>query len=83
MVYFIRVPDGPVKVGYTNRNVKERLKELQAASPYPLELIGTIAGGQQSEQCVHRMFSGWRSQGGREWYDADPIVIKAIDAMLS
>jgi hypothetical protein len=48
MVYFIAAKDGStvvsVKIGFTKRHPEERLRALQTASPFRLELISVFDG---------------------------------------
>ena len=63
-VYFIRAVSGPVKIG-KSKNVGGRFANLQSASPEPLTLIRTIAGG--NEAAFHSRFAEYRLHG--EWFD--------------
>lgn len=76
-----------VKIGFT-ANLEQRLKEIQAMCPVPLELLATVPGGRAREAALHREFAGDRVHG--EWFeltkddrarllthfDGEPIVVK-------
>lgn len=68
VVYFIRV-NAFVKIGYA-RNPLERLRHVQAASPYPVELMGALPGGTELEERLHRFFDHCRERG--EWFRLEP-----------
>jgi hypothetical protein len=74
-VYFIRGTNGrgPIKIGYTERRVSVRLGECAVRYPYPLEVLGTIAGEPSLERFMHRKFSYLRLRG--EWFEpADELL---------
>jgi len=80
VVYFVRqVPDGPVKIG-TATYIKQRLMQLRGASPTPLELMGVIVGGWQTEQLLHEKFAALRMHG--EWFRPDPSLLSYIRASI-
>ncbi len=56
LIYAIRAADGtgPVKIGYTNGPVRERLKALQSGSPVVLACIALTDGSMADEQSLHR-----------------------------
>ena len=56
---------GLVKIGYAG-NVEKRLKNLQGASPIPLEVYRTYLGGVDLEDWLHRAFRKERAHG--EWF---------------
>ena len=77
MIYFIAARElGRVKIGYTDKCPKRRLKALQIGCPTELELEATAEGGQVFEQKVHRIFSKFRLHG--EWFQLDPAIEAAI-----
>lgn len=70
-VYFIRHPDGFIKIGKAQghpHNVKVRLKDLQGANPHELELLGSVACKEYSklEAHLHGAFKLQRVRG--EWF---------------
>lgn len=68
-VYFIKGGDW-VKIGMS-KNPAKRLKALQTASGYPLELLATMRGGHTLERMLQNYFSEYRSSG--EWFDAQEV----------
>lgn len=61
-IYLIRGGD-LVKIGYSINPVV-RMKNLQAGSPIPLELLGYIVGTVHEERALHRRFAEHHSHRG-------------------
>lgn len=73
-VYFIqRGSSGPIKIGKSTGNPKERLRELQISSPERLYLIGFIHG---VERDVHERFATLRISG--EWFSPNEDLIRFV-----
>lgn len=74
MIYFVQSGQaGPIKIGYTQHDdVRNRIAQLQTASPEPLNLLGVIEGDREKERALHRLFSAHRLHG--EWFDATPKI---------
>jgi len=72
-VYFVQTesPDGPVKIGYTGRRVRERMAEGQTFAHQELTLLAETYGTPADEAKLHRLFAPLRVRG--EWfrYDGD------------
>lgn len=67
MVYFIGNLDARlVKIGHTDRDVEERLKELQTGCPYPLAVFLELPGGAREERDFHQAWPHLRAHG--EWF---------------
>ncbi len=65
-VYFVRAgADGYIKIGHS-KNVKNRIKDLQTASPVPLDVMCVIDGDKRMETELHRRFAKHRDHG--EWF---------------
>jgi hypothetical protein len=80
VVYFIEVgPGGPIKIG-TSRNVRQRLRQLQAKSAAPLSLWGTVPGGEDLEEEYHRMWHHLRRPG--EQFEPAPDLLAWIRRLL-
>lgn len=78
MIYFIQSGNnGPIKIGHTTKNVEQRVRSLQTASPYPLKIIGLIEGDVTLEQIIHKKLSKFRLRG--EWFKCKPEVLKLIE----
>lgn len=67
-IYFIQVqPGGPIKIGWTEKLVS-RLLCIRGSCPYPVEVIGIIAGGDKEREAnLHRTFKADRIHG--EWFN--------------
>jgi hypothetical protein len=74
-VYFVRIAKGPIKIGRAV-NVLRRVANLQTSQPYPLQLIGHIAGGREREREIHLRFKHRRLNG--EWFDPAPDLLRFI-----
>jgi len=67
VVYFIATSDGArVKIGYTTRQVSDRLQDLQTSSADRLKVVATIHGTQEDEAAFHAKFAQFRLFG--EWF---------------
>jgi hypothetical protein len=74
MIYFVQAVDpkrkdnSPVKIGYTsNPDLRERMYDLQVANPYPLRVLGVIAGGTEAQEgMIHTVFADRKLEG--EWF---------------
>jgi hypothetical protein len=78
-VYFIRCGEF-IKIGFAV-DVRQRLKDLQRASPFQLELLRVTRGGPAEEARWHDQFSHIRRRG--EWFDAAPDLMEAIESLTS
>ena len=79
-VYFIRSEKThEIKIGFTTINVEKRLKSLQTAHPYKLELLATTPGTTEYEKSLHDRFSSHRLKG--EWFKSHPDVLAFISAL--
>jgi len=66
-IYFIQCgTNGPIKIGYTNKDVKERTAQLQTACPYELKLLWVTDGGTEEEQSIHENLKHENIRG--EWF---------------
>lgn len=74
VVYFVAIPKF-IKIGFTT-DVQGRLKTLQCALPYRLNLLGTFPVGSESrEQAIHYICRSRRvtdEDVGTEWFKATP-----------
>lgn len=75
-VYFIQAANGgPIKIGKADRPDR-RLKQLQAAHPYPLVILAVCRGGFLAEREVIHRFAHKRLQG--EWFEPDDKLLALI-----
>jgi hypothetical protein len=71
-VYFIS--DGlTAKIGFTDRAVTDRLRELQTGNPRSLEIVGVIESGTMAtESAIHRNW--WADSVRGEWFKDSPAL---------
>jgi hypothetical protein len=81
-VYFIQAggPTGPIKIGMSI-HVEGRLKDLQAANPYLLNLLADFPGGRELEVTLHNWFGHLRVGG--EWFLCAPELLGTIAAFIA
>lgn len=73
MIYFVEaVGTDLLKIGFTDRDVECRLKELQTGCPHKLRVLATYDGGVAEEAALHTVFSHLRTTG--EWFRMDDEV---------
>jgi hypothetical protein len=74
-VYFLQPqgrPTAEVKIGFSERSIVARLKNLQTASPEPLTFLAAIPGTRETERELHRRFAEVRVCG--EYFSAGPVL---------
>lgn len=72
-VYIIHaVGTNRIKIGFT-ADLKRRLKALQTAAPYPLQMLASWPGTEARERRVHRYLSQFRKVG--EWFEVPPFTV--------
>lgn len=70
MIYFIEATGaGLLKIGFTDRDPEQRLKELQTGCPHALRLLATQPGNQEIERAWHQEYGHLRTTG--EWFRID------------
>lgn len=70
-IYFIEMDSmALVKIGFTDRDPQDRLRELQTACPFKLRLVLVMAGGLKHEADLHQTFAHLRAEG--EWFRLTP-----------
>ena len=83
MIYFIRAIDdsgsyfGPVKIGWTSRLARDRIREMQPCSPVKLGIVLNCLGGRDMELWLHRRFKHLRLHG--EWFRADRELLDMME----
>jgi len=81
-VYFIKMEETrEIKIGFTVKNPKERLKDLQTGNSNKLILLGYIDGTNQDEFNLHQEFSEERKPIG-EWFKPSPRLEFRIKELL-
>ena len=79
-IYFVRADkSGPVKIGYTSRDVIKRVSQMQTGSPFPMVLVGVIDGGREQERAIQEQFRGLHLRG--EWFIVDGALREYLDAL--
>jgi hypothetical protein len=80
-VYFIRPigMKGPIKIG-CSFSPTGRKSSLETWSPFPLEVVAEIDGGEQLERRFHQRFIA--SHKHREWFDWTPELGATIEAIV-
>lgn len=77
MIYIIRAAGtSKYKIGFTDRAVEERMKELQTGSPDPLKIIHVFDGTFEDEKRLHLECDDFRIQG--EWFDMNEDKLWAV-----
>ncbi len=79
-LYFVRVIDGPVKIGCAN-NVSARLKVLQCGNHCELELLGFLPGRGSYEGELHAFLQPCRLRG--EWFERCPEIEAEIEQLVA
>jgi superfamily I DNA/RNA helicase len=77
-IYFVQEspPDGPVKIGFTRRRVRERLAEGQTFAAGQLTLLVETFGSIEDETRLHRLFAPYRIRG--EWFEYAPAIRELV-----
>lgn len=69
-IYLIACRDPlSVKIGFTTKDPRARLKQLQTGSPTTLVLMGWYPGTENDERDLHSKLSAFRLTG--EWFRVD------------
>jgi hypothetical protein len=66
LIYFVRSPQGPIKIGTTIR-LSQRLKQLAAEYGEGLEVLAVSEGSYATEKELHCRFAHLRQVG--EWFE--------------
>jgi hypothetical protein len=78
MIYFIQCGnDGPIKIGYTDRETNIRMAAMQVCCPYELKIIGLMEGSYSEEQELHKIFKYHRIRG--EWFSNTREIINYLN----
>lgn len=83
LVYFVTaasVDTFPVKVGRsTIYSFASRVKDLQTAIPYQIEVLFLMLGGSAQERNIHQAFADHRMKG--EWFNRTPEFMGVVSDM--
>jgi hypothetical protein len=78
MIYFARDEATLlVKIGFTEREVHDRLREIQTGCPGLLTPLLQMDGTRQDDQAWHDRFAAARERG--EWFRPVPELLRAIE----
>lgn len=75
-VYYIRASNGAIKIGYTSKNVDQRLSALSTSSPLDLELVAQEYGTLSTEKQRHDQFKDNNIRN--EWFKPSDELNKLI-----
>lgn len=77
-VYFAQGDDGgPIKIGVTTNDPRQRIDNLQTGYPFGrLRLVGLIRGSDRTEGEIHRRFRHLRMRG--EWFAPAPDLCSFV-----
>jgi hypothetical protein len=79
LVYFVGGETGPVKIGFTQQPIKERLKCIQNGSPVKLHVLATLNCTRINERFYHKRFAAYRLHG--EWFERSAEILAEIDRL--
>lgn len=73
MIYCIETDAGAYKIGRTEHDVENRMRDLQTGSPVQLRHRWSVEGGAEIESAIHAFLEPFRRHG--EWFDDRSIDI--------
>jgi predicted transcriptional regulator len=76
VIYFIRSPDGLIKIGHTC-NILQRMKDFRRANP-SLEVVALLDGERPFERRLHAKFAHLRVFG--EWFSPGDDLMEFIES---
>ncbi|MGB6267519.1 MAG: GIY-YIG nuclease family protein [Olleya sp.] len=77
MVYFVEF-NNYVKIGFSNKNLKSRISQLQTGLPFMLNTMLVINGDRKLEKELHFKFRNTRQNG--EWFLLDEYILDYINS---
>jgi hypothetical protein len=77
-IYFLRDPDGAIKIGKAV-DVGKRIQALQAGNPRQLTTLLVVRAPRRLEFELHRRFEASRLQG--EWFASSPELLDCIASL--
>jgi hypothetical protein len=75
VIYFIKSPDGPIKIGTTVR-LSQRLRQLATEHGQGLEVLAVTTGSARDERRLHSRFHHLRRVG--EWFEPGDDLLAFI-----
>jgi hypothetical protein len=79
-VYVFGGQDNHVKIGRAN-NIQVRFRQLQCASPIPLEFIAMLSNDPEDEVSFHERFAEYRQLG--EWFRLEGALRDHLESLRS
>jgi tRNA G10 N-methylase Trm11 len=88
IVYILKNESMPeyIKIGFTHRDVKERLRELdRTGTPLPFEVYyaATVENAEKEEKWLHSIFADRRARDSREFFKMNPeyatLALKRVE----
>lgn len=79
MIYFITDTKN-VKIGYTKKSIKKRLKQLQTSCADKLYILGWMDGDIEDEKKLHKVFSNNRIRYNGEWFSVTDELVDYINS---
>lgn len=80
MIYFLRLPTGSIKIGYTG-DLDSRMKQLRRHYGCDFKIVATMPGGINEEQALHQQFAHLRF-GREEQFRPGPDLCEFIGRHL-
>ena len=88
-IYVLSNPCMPnlVKIGFTTRNIEERIAELNSSTgvpePFVIEAIFSSAEPERDEQIIHTELDENRTNKNREFFQIEPLtVVNKLEKIL-
>lgn len=80
LCYIVLLPDGSVKIGYSNTNelLDKRLKSLGREYGAPVIQLAVLPGGFVAEAFLHRKFAAYREPGKGERFRYSPEMAEFL-----
>jgi len=66
-----------IKIGYSERAIETRLKQLSSPKTRPISILGACRGDLRAEKILHNKFKDLREKG--EWFKPSIEMLKFID----
>ena len=77
-VYFITNGQN-IKIGFTSKSPKQRLKQLNTGSDKQLFLLGYMSATQSKEKELHSQFEYLKIRSNGEWFQVDDKLLDYIN----
>jgi DNA-binding XRE family transcriptional regulator len=82
MIYFLQAgKGGPVKIGFTEKKLRERISDIQIGCSEELILLGVVQGDQTQEKHIHQEFAEYALRG--EWFSPHEKMLETIVRIAS